>query len=301
MALRRVSGLVVWASLFLLVLHIGTQALGSAEFPDPSARTIQAVQLRQGNIPGSMLVILGMDKQANYFTRMKAVRELGDELAPLEIECLYALMYRHEGEDSLRSSSLNAIKNEAANILRNQKDAPPDLAEHFIAMIEEGEQDQVWRDYCVQHLGAMYPESRSPEQAKRICTTLWSVAEEEEAIAGTALLALYKNIDDGLIRRDDVAEKALSLCSDDDVARLIRITALQICADLEEERALPVATRLTGAGNTIALRMSAIAALGKIGAASSQAILIEYANSSDVRLRKAGKSALARWKAANGP
>ena len=130
-----------------------------------------------------------------------------------------------------------------------------------------------------------------------IGTALWKATEERDlSIAGTALIALFKNAGDQFIPRKNVASKALEMCEDARYGELAKITALQICAKLNETRALPAARKIAASEAIAPLRMSAIAAIGTLGDLSDKSMLEKYASSPDVRLRKSAQGALKKLK-----
>jgi len=263
--------------------------------PDIVPAPIISVAGREIDIPGSMNVVMGQDDNSGYAARVKAVHRLGKHLTSEEIDALYVLMDRKSSEDKLSLPQMAALKNEVANILRRQEKNPVDLARNFIAMYRDERHDEVWRDYCIQHLGAWYKEISGDENRRQAVDTIWLAANEKKsATAGTALLAFFYNIDRPGIDRVEVSAKALELAGDSDCSESARITALQICAELGDMGALSIARKIASSSAGVPLRMSAIAAIGTLGDQSDRPLLEKYASSGDVRLRKSASSALER-------
>lgn len=270
-----------------------------AETPPAAAPTVPrsrapAPPLPPLSIPDSLRVVFGEGGEG-FLTRQGAVQQLGSGLSDQEIAALYHLLYRKVGEDSLQAAELNALKNEVANALKTQRRSPAVLIRHLTALFDDRTQDPVWRDYCVQHLGTMYRATEGPDRTS-LRELLWSAAEEKQrGLAGTALIALLNNLEAADIDRQAVADKALAIAGGrQDYSDGARVTALQICAKLGDGRALPLARSLADGAQAVPLRVSAIAAIGTLGDATDRPLLEKYSQSTDIRLRTAGASALAK-------
>lgn len=247
-------------------------------------------------IPGTLLVVFGQGDKKDYFSRIKAVHQLGKNLSQPEINALYLFLNRKNNEDNLNPGELDALKNEVSMAIMGQAKKPVNYANNLMAMYADASHDDVWRDYCIQHLGEWYSKADTAEQPL-IARTLWDAAEKKHLpIAGTALIALSDNTGTPDISKQDVADKAYELSEDAQCGELTKTTALQICARLGDKRALPVARKIAESGASVPLRMSAIAAVGTLGDASDKPMLEKYAASSDVRLRKSAQGALGRLK-----
>jgi len=255
-----------------------------------------SVNAKEVEIPASLHVVFGISENKDYMTRIKAVHQLGKNLSDQEIKALYVLLNRPDNEDNLQPSEVHAIKNDVSVAIMGQQKKPADYANNLMAMYYDKSHDNVWRDYCIQHLGKWYSKADVAEKPL-IAATLWKALEENDiSIAGTALIALSNNTGGQDIQKKTVANKALELCEDTRCGELAKITALQICAELNEKRVLPTARKIAESGASIPLRMSAIAAVGTLGDSSDRPMLEKYASSADVRLRKSAQSALGRLK-----
>ena len=246
-------------------------------------------------IPQSLSVIMGTAQKTDYFTRIKAVHALGRGLSDDEIQALFMLLNCKQDQDSLSLEQLNALKNDVVNTLKSQTQKPLDLANNLMAMYYDKTHDDVWRDYCVQHLGGFYPKIGNADEQRMARDLFWCATHEtDSSIAGTALIVLANNMDQPDIARDAVANKALLLSEDAKCGELAKITSLQICAKLGDKKVLPTARHIASSGASVPLRMSAIAAVGTLGDESDRAMLEKYVTSTDTRLRTAAQSALKR-------
>ena len=245
-------------------------------------------------VPPTLRLPLGLEAGAGFRARLEAVHALGKHLTRQEIDALYAFMHKPLHDDALPPVELNALKNDMATALLQQADKPRDFGRQMTEMCRDPAQDAVWRDYCVQFLGAWYAYAPGDER-REVRDALWAaVAEPGSGIAGTALIALRNNISGPEIDRKQLAEKACALASEPKAAEPTRITALQVCALLKYGPALAVARELASGTDSACLRVSAIAAVGQLGDASDVGLLERCASSRDTRIRTAAAAALER-------
>lgn len=265
--------------------HLITNAVPQVGFASPHP-----------DIADSLRTVFGLDEQKDYPARVKAAHRLGKNLSESEVDGLYLFLNRKNGEDNLDPSELDALKNEVSMAIMGQDRKSPLYARNLAAMYFDPSHDEAWRDYCIQHLGQWCAKADASERTL-VSGTLWDAAGKKQLpVAGTALIALSNNAGAPGIARQDVANKALALCEDAGCCELAKTTALQICARLGDERALPIARKIAESGASVPLRMSALAAVGTLGDASDKPLLEKFASSSDVRLRKSALGALGRLK-----
>ncbi len=275
-------------------LRVAAQ-LPSTEPVSPPPAPIQDATARPDKpiIPGSLGGVMGSRPDADYFTRIRAVHALGENLSDAEIKALLWLLDRRAGEDPLPLDQLNALKNDTANLLKRYPRIHLKLSRELIRMYRDQSCDQVWRDYCIQHLGVLYADLVACDRHHSPSAVLWEAAQEtDSSIGGTALIALTNNADAPCIGKDRVAACALAVCQAPTTGEATLITALQICARLGEAQVLPIARSLAEGKGTVQLRMSALAAIGALGTEDTDAARIErYVSSSDVYLRTAATAA----------
>jgi len=229
----------------------------------------------------------------DYSARLQAVRALKRELSRGEIEGLFIYLQSRGPEKGLAGMQERYLKNTVMDRLIEQKSAASEVTEGLIAVYRDREQDEVIRDYAVQHLGRWY-EIAPEEQRDRIEEVLWeAVGETDNTIAGTALLALrrlartHPELDKSAIGR-----AALEIAGSEDCGEAAQRTALQICGLLGMDEIAPVAFRLAKDAGSVPLRISAIAALGYVGKPETADFLRTLAK--DPRLRPAVDTALKR-------
>ncbi len=225
---------------------------------------------------------------------MNTLRDAGEGLNSSEVAAIYQFLDGHQSPRSMNAEEYHALRNELLNLLREQEPFPRHLAGNLMIMYRDRGHDAVWRDYCIQHLAQIYPQTAAPEQASSRAT-MWAATDETgTTIAGTALIGLARNIDQPGFNRDQIASKALLYATDANMDDMTRLTAIQVCALLKDDRVLPVARELAASNAAATLRMSAIAAIGSLGTSADRDLLNQYATASDVRLRTAATSALKR-------
>jgi len=275
-------------------VSLAVQAALAASLAGFLAReTLSAPVESETAIPHRIAPIFGENGE-NYLVRLEAIRQLGRNLSDEETDALYDFLHREAGEDALSADKLNALKNEVVNVLKRQRRHPGKLIRHLVELYRDKAQHPVWRDYCIQHLGTLFAAAQG-EQKEAVTDILWSATDEKKSgMAGTALIALTNNRDDLALDAQQIADKALAIAQDGTYSPAARMTAIQICAKLEDRRILPVARAIAQGSGSVALRASAIGAIGLVGGGSDVERIRRYARSSDIRLRTAAGVALER-------
>jgi len=269
-----------------------------------------ALPVAKPGIPRRLELILGMGEETRYRPRIRAVHALGRQLSEQEVAALLWFLHRKKGDDPLPLEYLNPIKNDIVNALLRQERPPRELGAHLIAMFRDGEQDAVWRDYCVQFLGVWYPRVGSPSERaeiRKVFDEALGVSGSDRpgpkgepdhrprsvrATVGTALIALSNLVDEPDIDRDEVGRKACAVACDSDAGNAARISAFGVCARLGCRDCLGEARKLAAGPGSATLRMSCIAAIGALGNRSDLPLLERCRQSRDIRLRTAAKSGI---------
>jgi hypothetical protein len=268
-------------------------------FPvSPDMMPFEIVKLPQ-NLPENLKLILGL-KPGNmaYLPRLKAVHHLRKNLTPTEIQALLWFLHKKIKDDKLKNLDFNAIKNEVVIALMSQEMPVHELPQHLIAMFNSKDMDKIWRDYCVQFLGQLYPKIPDEESRLQAKQVFVSALGDKRFLAGTALISMDLAGNCKEIKKSEIIEHAYNLCIDKDASDIVKTTALQICAKHHDNKTLPVAKDiLKSKASSVPLKMSAIAAIGMLGNGSEVAMLEKYRLSSDVRLRKSAKAAIKKLSA----
>ncbi len=247
-------------------------------------------------VPKSIRPIFGLDGTTNFASRLTAVHGLGKDLKREELEALYAFLKTKNGTDRKSRGGEHVLKNDVMDILLEQMSPPQELADVLMALYQDHEQDSVTRDYALQHLVSYQQRQISDPlpNKERIEKTLWEgLAEIDSSIAGTALLGLHRlsaaSPQMTVAGLDDVA---LKLAQSEEASRLSRITAVRVCAERRLEQARPIVLDLAQSGGDIPLQISAIAALGNLGAADEIGFLERLVSGENEFLKPAARTAL---------
>jgi hypothetical protein len=162
-------------------------------------------------------------------------------------------------------------------------------------ILEDEGQHRVIRDYALQHLFSRYEDMPDGPQRKELETLFWRILERtQESFAGTSLLGLYDLSTKGLgVDPARLGRSALDLLHSD-AGPLARIPAFQVCALLGEGEVLSEALRTAKQGETVALRCSAIAAIGTLGKREDLGALQAFTDESNPSIRLAIRAAMKR-------
>jgi len=269
----------------------------------PSALGIPAVSARSSvSARPSLKEVAAVTDAASHSldARLAALSFLGKAMPASDVDALLAFLDRRDSGDALPPEKLNALKNDVANLLRAQSKFPDALPWHLAAMWRDPGHDGVWRDYCLQHAGAAWDRIGDPAARREVRSVIWDAATNTAAPgSGTALIALRNLALSGNERKANAAAGAFASAASAVAPDGVRVTALQIAAELGHADAAPLARSiLADRRNPVHLRMSAAAALGRTGDASDLPALRALAASSEPRLRSAASAAVARLEAA---
>lgn len=208
------------------------------------------------------------DPTANVSTRLKCVHALGPALNSDQITRLYQFLKARPDSRESNLPALRLIKNDLLNALMDQSIAPAGLTAVMSDIYHDEAQDLVSRDYALQHL-VTWCEQGAPDASdskSKARAVLVEAAEQNTAVGGAALLGLHQLAAwDPAMSRDFIRKRALQMASSAGAAIEMRTTALQVCAEEGIAEALPVARSLAFGEAPAALRISAIAAVGRLG------------------------------------
>jgi hypothetical protein len=237
-----------------------------------------------------------VDSRASYEEGLNAISSLSTRLTDTDWDVLQPFLLKPDGLD--KGQLEQVIKNQLLDALCALNPPPAGLGDVLTQMYRDHQQDEVIRDYAVQHLAAYYEQMTSQRNSARtqqsVQDVLWeAVNETSDSIGGTALLALkrlsqeYTGFDQG-----KMATTALQMAGDNNAGELTHITAFQVCAQMGTADALPVMLQAAQNGETISVRMSAIGALGLLGGPEQIPFLNSVLAGTEDRLKPAAQHAL---------
>lgn len=245
-----------------------------------------------------------LDFKNNFVQRDTKARSLGRSLNPSEMKALSDFLLQRHTEDE--NDMGRAIKNDLMDALCEQRLI---VSTNVVAMLQavfiDSSQDIVVRDYALQHLGVFYerlaikvPWTREQVEAQRtaIQQSLWAaLGETDSSIAGTALLALSRLAQtEPEFDRARIGKVALKMGEDRTLGELTRVTALQICGQLQVRQALPLLAQVAENEPDMSLRISAIGSIGSCGGSRELGLLKKIAGEGNSRLEPAAILAMKR-------
>ncbi len=249
------------------------------------------------NLPDNILLIIGKGKTRNYYVRVREIYKLGKNLPQNQIDALYEFLYNRLEDQELRNRAFNGLKNETVEALMKQRQKPKELSAHLVKMYKDKTFDPTWRDYCVQFFGKWYEKAPNNAGKKAMYHGLFDAVEERKgSIGGTAVTMMRHLVHLPEFDKKEVADLAYKLITSPDCSNSGKISGLQVCADLGDKRALPLAREWVEKSKNKFIKMSAMAAIGTLGDRSDLPLLEKYSSSTDIRLRGPAVAAIKKIK-----
>jgi hypothetical protein len=281
---------------------LNSQPISSRIYPAtvPIERTLYAT-----NAKGEPLIsplptvdrVIDFSEPLPFEERMEILHSQKGELTAIQLARLAAFVRDNRRPEDLSPEELRALKNDILNLLARQDGYRDQLAALLRTVHEDAAQDAVMRDYALQFLAMLMQDSRLPSDY----ALHWRAVEgNDPSLAATALVHLLlaseeKNFP--TTERRKLADAAFQMAADSKMPAPSRATALRVCAQLGESRALPVAYGIARSEKeTFPLRIAAIAALGDLSAgdAKIKTYLQQLRTGREQRLRVPAASALQR-------
>jgi hypothetical protein len=211
-------------------------------------------------------------------------------------DCETLCRFLQEKTTDERLERVASIKNTVMDILARQPNLPIPWETTLRQILEDEGQHRVIRDYALQHLFSRYEDMPDRPQRKELEILFRRMLERtQESFAGTSLLGLYDLSAKGLgVDAVRLGRSAVDLLQHSDASPLARIPAFQVCALLGEREVLPEALRTAKQGETVALRCSAIAAIGALGKQENLGALQAFTDESNPSIRLAIRAAMKR-------
>ena len=270
-------------------------AMAISVYAEDKAKVLTKVKAKKvEELPENIKLIIGQGKTKNYYARVRAIHVLSQSLPKYQVEALYKFLYTRLEKQKLKNLEFNALKNEIVLELMKQQIKPGDLAGHLVKMYQDKTFDPTWRDYCVQFFGKWYAAAPRNEGRKEMLKNLWiATTETNNSNAGTAVTMLIRMLNTGDVDKKKLSKAAYKVLTAKDSILPNKISSLQVCAELNNADALPIARQIVNSSrqNKI-LQMSAIAAIGMLGDRSDLPQLYKLSKSNDIRLRSPSKAAI---------
>lgn len=228
----------------------------------------------------------------DWLVDLRAVDSLADD----QINGFSSIL-RGGNIDGLNENQTYAVKDEILNSFERQETLPTGSIELLCDIATNPKQDDVMRDYAIQHLSTMYPRATDKLQVEKV---LWkSLNESNKSIAGTTLIALQRIFKDQPGRLQEIRPHILKLLKNVNANVESRVAAIQLAGEWNMKECESYLIELSQTSNSIPMRLSAIGSLGQIGGSSSIANLEKMLFSKEKPLSVAATKALKRIKARN--
>jgi hypothetical protein len=166
------------------------------------------------------------------------------------------------------------------------------LVPHLIAMYRDASSDLVWRNYCVQFMGRVYPTATAGEKAL-LEEALRAVLDDPvPMLAVTGMIAVNLNGEVLAANRKHFHARAFELLRKD-IPLYVKVTLIQLCGmnRVRPEEVRPILKGILKDPNETQLKAAAIAALGEYGFQSDLEAVAPFLKSSDIRLKAAAATA----------
>ena len=239
------------------------------------ARNGHAVEVEYESMSSESLdervqIILGKSLQSDFRSRLSAVHSLPIPLSDVDAEALVAGIIEPQHRMALGQGEWAALYNDVFNALNTSGVSITDYPKRVLGLISEEERDVVLRDYALQHL-LSYVEHHIEDRLEReeLLGKISNIAFEakETTLPSTYLLGIYQMAGmPGYPDSNVVASSAFEIAENSDAFMPNRVTAIQICSQLNYPAALSL-SRLIAEDPTkdVGLRMASIASIGQLG------------------------------------
>lgn len=226
-----------------------------------------------------------------YKTRAQNIAKINRNLSESDIQAIHRFLRRKDSQ-GLAPLEINSLKNDLVLALMRQNRHDKDLVELLIEMYGDKEYSIVWRDYCIQFMGRIYPEATLSEQARLKKALQDAVQNSIPSLSVTAMIAVQLNQPDLSLEPGVIRDQALALLKHD-IPSYVKVSLFQICAadNIEPKVVLPMLRSIVKESNDVPLKSSAIAALGIYGDKTALELIEPLCTSSDIRIRSAALAA----------
>jgi hypothetical protein len=307
----RLLGLaVVIALLAVLLTYALRTGKPETETPSVAAKPLETIgiSLDAANAERTdrIRAALEADGDPRGLARIEALRSIGDDLTSGESNALLAALLTPR-DPSAPEGPHSVAFHETALALHKQAAVRVEFARVLATVARDADRDPVVRDYAVQHLCRLWHQS-DPDLADSIEATLAEIADEPQALAPSAVLALHllgthpaSAIPSGetaarAVPDETIAPRVRTLLSTAAAtSTAARMTALRIIGERRLAGFQDELTRIaadSSSGHTL-VRMAAVAAIARF-ANPGDLTLLRGLDHSDPRMASAIEHAIAR-------
>lgn len=248
-------------------------------------------ELSRDMVPTHLHPLFGWKDVGGYVPRRRMVESLESPLSADEAQALLMFARSKPANVGLSESDFNGVGDVVLLKLEEQEQLPADYTDHLVVMFYDDSLNTTWRDYCLQHLGTVYP--RTPKQKRPVIDQLYADAiVPGSQFAGTTLLSMKRSAEGNGLSQEWVADRAMGVADSNAYGDAERLSALHVVAEFNHPEAINLAREITVSKHTVPFRAAALAVIGLNGEVSDRPLLEKYSKSSDIRLRAAAQKAL---------
>jgi len=104
-----------------------------------------------------------LDSGRPYHARATQIAKVRSNLCQSDVDAVHAFLDQMDSGD-LAPLEFNSLKNDLVLCLMRQSRPDGRLVPHLTAMYRDASSDLVWRNYCVQFMGRVYPTATAEEK-----------------------------------------------------------------------------------------------------------------------------------------
>lgn len=293
----------------------GSELFGLTKVPEPDNNTsyvslkVESVPCDEGDsskpeaaaeVPGyahirRLAPVIGGSDAGDIHRRLASLSMISADLSMEQCEGLYAFLLHNENLTGLSDDHWLWLKNDIMTFLR-ESGVPGEIhADRMIAVFRAEGQDDVIRDYALQHLYVWADEGRDIPRVESVLMEGLAVVQSP-TIPGTSLMALARLHRDGKgnqVSQSNLSQSAFEILTEDRYQAPSKVSALQILASLDLEIALPEAANiLANDSSGILLRVSAVGVLRQSTHPGYRSLLLDSSNDTHPLIRRAAILAL---------
>lgn len=243
-------------------------------------------------------VVLGKKGGFSILDRAERARNLYTKtISDADAEALFSAIVLTPKHGDVRLEHWAVLFNDVLNVLNQQQSVLSGFTSGLLAIIGDTERPAVMRDYALQHiLSCVEYKLDVDAQEKTLALVnqlVWQAPST--SLPGTYLLGVYQQAGKpGYPEVGDLGVLALEIATDVDAYMPNRITAIQVCGQLNYNDALPLALEVAAdKAADLGFRTASIATIANLdGVQQAKEILQEIQKRGHPRLRYAAKSAL---------
>lgn len=238
-----------------------------------------------------LLMIVDSRMNIPFKQRRLALDSLPREIDLEERGELVRFLRNNSSPESMSPQQIYVLKNDIMNYLVENHPGDPFLSEALVDMVNDENQDRVVRDYAVQHLAALY--EHVPENDEIFSQLLFAAQPDTPEIAGSAVLGIADILSkDPNLPRESFEQLLADKLKSPATSENLKATLIQV--GLRQNQAL-IDDDLVGVfqeTDNYVLKLSTLAAMGKVKSPYYLNFLKEIAAGEDAYLGRAARQAL---------